>query len=62
MPTEPTWDLALVGANATAEYSSGSVGVDTKSLPEVPVPKECFLFRGELVVSLNVLREQLVLE
>lgn len=28
------------GANATAEYSSGSVGVDTKSLPEVPVPKD----------------------
>ena len=28
------------GADATAEYSSGSVGRCTKSVPEVPVPKD----------------------
>eukprot|EP00438_Fugacium_kawagutii_P031113 Skav214919 [mRNA] locus=scaffold2073:144857:154480:- [translate_table: standard] len=32
----PLYKRSVKGANATAEYSSGSVGVDTKSLPEVP--------------------------
>ena len=33
-------DLGASGATAMAEYSSGSVGIDTKKLPDVPVPKE----------------------
>lgn len=32
--------LRASGATAIAEYSSGSVGIDTKKLPDVPVPKE----------------------
>ena len=32
--------LLFAGAEAAAEYSSGSVGVVTKNLPAVPVPKD----------------------
>ena len=32
--------LGSTGADATAEYSSGSVGIVTRNLPEIPVPKD----------------------